>query len=144
MKKALYLAHQFVHYIPATLEIGTLYISINFATVAHKCCCGCGFEVITPLSPKDWKLTYDGESISLEPSIGNWSFPCQSHYWIRRSAVKWVPQWYRTKLEEGRTDNRLANKSPAHSEKRSTEEKDKIPGRRANGKGLNRSRNDDL
>jgi hypothetical protein len=51
----------------------TIYISIRFATVGHKCCCGCGREVITPLSPTDWSLTSDGETVSLHPSIGNWS-----------------------------------------------------------------------
>jgi hypothetical protein len=36
----------------------------------------------SPLSPTDWKLTFDGVSVSLHPSDGNWSFPCRSHYRI--------------------------------------------------------------
>ncbi|PYT79987.1 MAG: hypothetical protein DMG40_13935 [Acidobacteria bacterium] len=75
------LAHEFVEYMPDQLKDGVLYVSIPFATGAHKCCCGCGQEVVTPLSPTDWKLIFDGRSISLDPS--NWSFPCKSHYWIR-------------------------------------------------------------
>jgi len=59
----------------------------------HKCCCGCGNEVVTPLSPSDWQLTFNGETISLFPSIGNWSFPCRSHYWIRKNEVKWAESW---------------------------------------------------
>lgn len=27
--------------------------------------------------------------MTLHPSIGNWSFACQSHYWIRRNQVVW-------------------------------------------------------
>ena len=34
--------------------------------------------------------------MSLYPSVGNWSFPCKSHYWIEHSHVRWaraMPQW---------------------------------------------------
>lgn len=86
------LTHKFVDSVPDTLEEGTLYVSIRFKTVIHKCCCGCGNQVVTPLSPSDWKLTFDGRSISLYPSIGNWKFPCRSHYWIKGNKVKWAPQ----------------------------------------------------
>jgi hypothetical protein len=86
MKQAA-LTHEFVDYMPDVPQEGTLYISIRFATAIHKCCCGCGNEVVTPLSPTDWKLIFDGDTVSLDPSIGNWSFPCQSHYWIRRNNV---------------------------------------------------------
>src|SRR5205807_234586 len=68
------LAHEFVEYMPDQLKDGVLYVSIPFATGAHKCCCGCGQEVVTPLSPTDWKLIFDGRSISLDPS--NLSLPC--------------------------------------------------------------------
>jgi hypothetical protein len=82
--------HRFVEYIPEQLEERTIYISIRFATAVHRCCCGCGREVVTPLSPTGWSLTFDGETISLAPSIGNWSYPCRSHYWIRRDRVVWA------------------------------------------------------
>ncbi len=82
-----------MEYIPEILKERTIYISVTYATAAHKCCCGCGKEVVTPLSPTDWKLIFDGESVSLHPSIGNWSFACRSHYWITRNAVKWAEQW---------------------------------------------------
>ena len=96
------LTHKFVEYIPDELDNGTIYISIGFATAAHKCCCGCGEEVVTPLSPTDWKLTFDGETVSLFPSIGNWSFACQSHYWIERNRVRWAPRWSRGEIAAGR------------------------------------------
>jgi hypothetical protein len=80
---------------------------MDYATVAHKCCCGCGQEVVTPLSPTDWKLTYDGASISLSPSIGNWSFACQSHYWIEKSTVKWADNWSKDRIDAGRSRDRF-------------------------------------
>ncbi len=85
--------HEFVEFIPDKLEDGVLYVSITYSTVLHRCCCGCGNEVVTPLSPLDWQLTFDGETISLFPSIGNWSFPCRSHYWIRENEIKWAETW---------------------------------------------------
>lgn len=96
------LRHEFVEFIPDELASNTIYISIAFATVAHRCCCGCGNEVVTPLSPTDWQLTFDGETVSLYPSIGNWSFPCQSHYWIVRNGIRWAEQWSEEKIAAGR------------------------------------------
>ncbi|MFZ2303760.1 MAG: DUF6527 family protein [Minisyncoccia bacterium] len=99
MKK---LTHKFVTNIPEDIQDGTLYISIEYATVIHKCACGCGIEVVTPLSPTDWRLTFDGETASLYPSIGNWSVPCQSHYWITNNEIAWAPRWTNKQIEQGR------------------------------------------
>lgn len=87
------LKHCFVRYIPEQLEPGKIYISIEYATAAHSCCCGCGEQVITPITPNDWKLIFDGETISLWPSIGNWNFPCRSHYIIRKNCVLIAKPW---------------------------------------------------
>ena len=100
--------HEFVDYIPDAIKEGTVYVCVPFATVVHRCCCGCGNEVVTPLSPTDWKLIFDGQSISLDPSVGNWSFPCQSHYWIRRNKVVWARRWSQKEIEAGRADDRSA------------------------------------
>lgn len=82
---------QFVELIPAKIQDGVLYISEKYGTAIHKCCCGCGHEVVTPLSPVSWKLNFERNgSVSLYPSIGNWNFQCQSHYWIRKNAVIWA------------------------------------------------------
>lgn len=102
MKRQIKLKHEFVEYIPDKLKDETVYVSLAFSTAAHKCCCGCGNEVITPLSPTDWKLISHGESISLYPSIGNWNFPCRSHYWIDHNRVKWAPQWSQARINAGR------------------------------------------
>lgn len=100
------LTHQFVEYFPDRLQEGVLYVSMQYATATHSCCCGCGMEVVTPLSPTDWQLTFDGKSISLHPSIGNWNFPCQSHYFIRRNKVDWVGRMTRTQIDAGRAHDR--------------------------------------
>lgn len=96
------LTHEFVEFLPERLQEGVLYVSVAYATATHKCCCGCGHEVVTPLTPTDWKLIFDGETVTLDPSIGNWSFPCQSHYWIRRNGVQWADRWIRERIQTGR------------------------------------------
>ncbi|WP_319000381.1 DUF6527 family protein [Burkholderia seminalis] len=68
---------------------------MEYGTVLHRCCCGCGEEVVTPLTPTDWKLTFDGIGISLSPSVGNWNLPCRSHYVISRNAVLEAGPWTR-------------------------------------------------
>jgi hypothetical protein len=86
----------FVDTIPTELEDGRLYISKRYRTAMHSCCCGCGSEVVTPLNPAKWRLTEDGATVSLYPSVGNWSFLCQSHYWIDKNEVRWargMPAW---------------------------------------------------
>ncbi len=80
----------FVEYAPAHLEPGLLYISMRYHTVLHLCACGCGEEVVTPLDPDEWQLSFDGETVSLYPSIGNYRFPCHSHYFITKNKVRWV------------------------------------------------------
>jgi len=110
MRKELALTHEFVEFIPDSIVKGTLYVSMEYATVVHKCCCGCGKEVVTPLSPTDWNLTFDGKAISLHPSIGNWSFPCRSHYWIRNNTVQWAEQWSQERIAAARAFDRRAKK----------------------------------
>lgn len=94
--------HQFVDFIPEDLSEHTLYISIRFSTAAHRCFCGCGSEVVTPLAPTEWSLTFDGETVSLDPSVGNWSLECQSHYWIRRGTIRWAERWSPAEIRAGR------------------------------------------
>jgi len=106
MKPKKRLAHEFVEFIPNVLEDGKIYVSMEYATVVHKCCCGCGKEVVTPLSPTDWKLIFNGKAISLHPSVGNWSFPCRSHYWIRDNTVMWAEQWSQARIDANRAHDR--------------------------------------
>jgi len=100
---------KFVDCMPRPLEDEVIYVSIRFGIVSHNCCCGCGNEVVLNLSWKGWQLTYDGESISLYPSIGNWNFKCRSHYWIIQNEVRWAESWSDEKIKkilerEGRVD----------------------------------------
>lgn len=104
MKK---LTHKFVDCIPEVLEEAVLYVSVKYGTPVHRCCCGCRREVVTPLTPTDWKLIFDGETVSLHPSIGNWNFPCRSHYWIRNSQVEWAEDWPEWKVEAVATKDQL-------------------------------------
>jgi hypothetical protein len=113
------LHHQFVEYIPEQLDPGVLYVTVRFGTVVHTCCCGCGQEVVTPLSPTDWQLTFDGESVSLYPSIGNWSLPCRSHYWIKKNRVVWAPAWSAKEIAAGRAADQHT-KQAYYEPKRST------------------------
>lgn len=106
MNKQIHLNPEFVDAIPEKIEHGKIYISMEFATAVHNCACGCGLEVVTPFAPTDWKLTFDGVSISLSPSIGNWSFPCRSHYWIRNNKVQWAGEWSPQEIAAGRANDR--------------------------------------
>ena len=93
MRKSRRIKHEFVKTMPSDLKHGIIYISVEYATAVHLCPCGCGHEIVTPLSPRDWVLIFDGESVTLEPSIGNWSYPCRSHYWIAKDRVVWAERW---------------------------------------------------
>lgn len=108
MKPSIVLQHKFVESLPDVLQEKTLYVCMEFATAAHKCVCGCGREVVTPLSPTDWKLLYDGRTVTLHPSIGNWNFPCRSHYWIRRDRAEWAPAWSDEEIKMGHMRDRRA------------------------------------
>lgn len=116
MTKVSLVAPQFQEVIPEHLVDGELYVSMEHATVVHRCCCGCGSEVVTPLTPDDWQLTFDGESVTLYPSIGNWSFKCRSHYWIRQGRVVWARKWSDAEVAKARMARTMAPVTPAPGE----------------------------
>ena len=103
-----YLTLEFVELAPAQLKDSVLYVSMVHSCVIHRCCCGCGEKVVTPLSPGEWQLSFDGEAISLHPSIGNSRFRCRSHYWIRQGQVIWVPTLSPAETETARKWGRAA------------------------------------
>lgn len=101
------LKHRFVRNVPRELDPGVLYISMDYATAVHSCCCGCGDRVVTPFTPTDWRMTFDGESVSLHPSVGNWNQKCRSHYVIQASRVSEAGAWSASQIEaERRRDKR--------------------------------------
>ena len=102
------LEQRFVERIPRVLEPGILYISMEYATAAHSCACGCGEEVMTPFTPTDWKMTFDGETVSLRPSIGNWQLACRSHYVIDRGVVVPAGAWTDRQIASERERDRAA------------------------------------
>jgi len=102
------LEHRFVEHIPETIERGVLFISMDYGTAAHSCCCGCGEEVVTPFTPTDWKMTFDGETVSLHPSIGSWSLACRSHYVIKHGRVIEAEPWTDEQVETERRRDRAA------------------------------------
>lgn len=85
---------QKVVYIPKVedMENGIIYISTAFGTAIHLCCCGCGNQTVTPigLNKNGWGVMFNQHVVTLTPSIGNFQFPCKSHYFIQNNKVVWV------------------------------------------------------
>lgn len=111
MRRPLGIRHEFVEFIPKEREEGVLYVSIPYATAVHNCFCGCGTKVVTPISPVGWQLTFDGETVSLSPSVGSWSFACRSHYFIRKDAVVWAGDMSEDEIAWGRMRDKAARQT---------------------------------
>jgi hypothetical protein len=92
----------YVESFPKTLEDGVLYISRPFGTACHRCCCGCGTKIVTPLRPTEYRLIDSGGRVSLYPSVGNWNHSCQSHYVIRNGQVVPAGSMNDSEIAEGR------------------------------------------
>lgn len=88
---------KFVDRIPKyeDLKDGILYVAPHFVVAVHKCMCGCGEKVVTPLNigknkfGNAWDWNYDGKTVSLSPSVGNFQQPCKSHYFLKNGIVQW-------------------------------------------------------
>lgn len=100
------ITHEFVELMPKQLTEGVLYVSISYATAVHLCFCGCKSRVVTPLSPAQWSITFNGETITLSPSVGSHDLNCASHYWIRRNEVRWSRRWTPDEVTRGRARDR--------------------------------------
>ena len=110
--------HEIVGFIPESLEDGILYVSERYNTAVHKCACGCGEEVVTPLGPADWSIQLRDGNATLHPSIGNWSFACQSHYFIRQGKVIWSGRMSRQQIERARALDQTAREHHIHQTNR--------------------------
>lgn len=97
----------FIEHFPHSLEEGVLYVSLEFNTAVHLCACGCKSETITKIAPKEWSLEYDGKDISLFPSIGNWDYPCRSHYWIREGKIILIDDSKKSKSKSKKREKKL-------------------------------------
>lgn len=83
----------YVNFMPdlADMKEAHLYISETYGCAIHRCLCGCGGMVVTPLAgPYKWDLIKEDDKISLAPSISNYQQPCKSHYIITRSKANFV------------------------------------------------------
>lgn len=97
---------EFVEFVPKELEDGVLYVSFPYSTTVHKCACGCGHKVTLPINLAKWRLLWDGERISIWPSVGNHSFPCRSHYWIEQNQIEWARTMSPGEIERNRASDR--------------------------------------
>lgn len=79
-----------VHYVPATLDPGVLYVSDKYKIAMHLCACGCGSKVPVSLGPAGWKVTERNGKPTVRPSIGSGQLPCNSHYFITDGRVDWM------------------------------------------------------
>jgi hypothetical protein len=103
--KANWIRPEYVEFLPRRLEDGVLYISRKFSTASHRCCCGCGTKIVTPLRETEYSLTERGGLVSLRPSIGNWNHPCRSHYLIRDNRVIWAVAMSQAAIDLGRAQD---------------------------------------
>lgn len=77
----------FVEFIPNVLEENKLYISEEYKCAVHLCLCGCKKKTVTPLGGGlNWDLIKESNgTVSLIGSVGNYNFPCKSHYIIAKN-----------------------------------------------------------
>ena len=116
MGKRMSLCPRFVRAIPIDgrqIEEGYLYIALQYNTIVHRCPCGCGGLSEIGLAPGLRTFEYDGEKVSLWPSIGARSLKCRSHYWILGNEVVWgeelperLDKWYEAKRREAQIKRR--------------------------------------
>jgi hypothetical protein len=82
-----------VETMPKTLEHGYIYVSLKFELAIHLCACGqCGVQTVTPFrdATSGWTYREENSKVSLSPSIGNWNFPCKSHYYVTDGKIQWL------------------------------------------------------
>jgi hypothetical protein len=72
-----------------------IYISDKYHCSIHKCLCGCGGQTVMPLNNEKlpnhgWDYSIQDGKISFTPSVGNFQFPCRSHYIITNGVANFV------------------------------------------------------
>lgn len=81
----------FVEEIPEVLEENKVYISEIYTCSVHNCLCGCGNKTVLPLYKNGWNLIKEkNDKVSFTPSIGNFNFPCKSHYIITKNKANFI------------------------------------------------------
>lgn len=74
--------------IPRELEAGIVYHSEEYELGALLCACGCGHR-INLLVPDSHRISSDGGSVTVRPSILVADGACLSHYFITSGEVEW-------------------------------------------------------
>lgn len=83
----------FVEQMPDLYQQGKVYISEKFEVSKHLCLCGCENMTVMPLDDgsKWWKLVKENNgTVSFIGSVGNYNFPCKSHYIITKNKANFV------------------------------------------------------
>ncbi|WP_409568348.1 DUF6527 family protein [Methylobacterium sp. J-072] len=86
---------------PKIFESGIFYWSKEYEISAHKCACGCGDVIQLPIDDQNFNITIEPTGFTLRPSVGNWGI-CDSHYYITRGGVEWLPQMSQATIVAGR------------------------------------------
>lgn len=110
MNRLTYINPILVTFIPArdSMNEGEIYISHEYMTASHICCCGCGEEVVTPLNAAKWRAKLLNGKISLYPSIGNWEYQCRSHYIIKENKIIWMSTYSAEEIREVQLNDQRA------------------------------------
>ena len=82
----------FVDEMPAFIERGKVYISEIYSTSQHICLCGCDNMVYMPITGgMFWDLVKEKDgTVTFIGSVGNYNFPCKSHYIITKNVANFV------------------------------------------------------
>jgi hypothetical protein len=83
----------FVEEMTDLYKINHIYISEKYNVSKHICLCGCEEMVVMPLDDgtKWWKLVKEKDgTISFIGSVGNFQYPCKSHYIITKNKANFV------------------------------------------------------
>lgn len=83
---------KYVNFLPpvSKMKQGVLYISKLYKTTSHLCACGCGNEIVLPFGLHGWTLTESLSGVTMRPSVGSYSLPCRSHYFITDNQIEWL------------------------------------------------------
>lgn len=103
MNRVSHFEPKFVELMPKVLESGILYVSTTYLLMVHLCACGCKEKVVLPIHPKQWRFTYNGDDVTVRPSVGNIETACNSHYWIINGDVEWSTDISSTEAARKRT-----------------------------------------
>jgi len=95
--RKVYIEVKYVESMPpvSEMEENKIYISEKYHSSTHRCLCGCGSPTVLPINHNGatygWDLYKENNgTVSFTPSVGNYSFPCKSHYIITKNVANFV------------------------------------------------------